>query len=110
MTHEGAIGPPVDPRPATRPERTTLEGRDVQLVPLDPAAHGDALFEATCGAGTEHLWRYLPEAPSPDRASFAARLERKARSDDPLLFAIVERTRGGPPGTRRTCASSPRTA
>ena len=37
------IGPPVDLRPAKRPERTTLAGRHVTLVPLDADEHADQL-------------------------------------------------------------------
>lgn len=85
------IGSLVDARPAKRPERIVIEGRDVRLVPLDPAAHGDALWAAASGPGTERLWLYLFEAPGADRAAFDAMIEAKARSDDPLFFAIIER-------------------
>src|SRR6266550_4354956 len=44
------IGPLVNVSPAKRPSRTTLQGKLVTLVPLDPVAHGDALYEATHGA------------------------------------------------------------
>jgi RimJ/RimL family protein N-acetyltransferase len=74
------------PRP--RPERRLLEGRYVRLEPLDPAAHGDALFAAGSGPEADRLWRYLWDAPYPDRASFDGWLANAASTGDPLFFAI----------------------
>jgi RimJ/RimL family protein N-acetyltransferase len=61
------------------------------LVPLDPAAHADALYDGSHGADKDPLWLYLFDGPFPDRAAFRAALEQKARSDDPLFFAILDR-------------------
>lgn len=84
------IGPRVDASPGRRPGRTTMPGRLVTLVPLDPRAHGDALYEGTRGEAGDRLWRYLFEGPFPDRASFDIHLERIAASEDPLFLAIVD--------------------
>lgn len=84
------------PRP--RPERRVLEGRDVRLEPLDPARHGDDLFEAGSGPEADALWRYLFEAPFPDRASFQGWLDKAASTDDPLFFAAVDPKTGGAEG------------
>jgi RimJ/RimL family protein N-acetyltransferase len=88
------IGPEVDSRPARRPERITVEGAWVRLVPLDAARHPGALWSGTGGAGNESLWRYMGEGPFPDRAAFDASLTAKAASDDPLFHAIVDRASG----------------
>ena len=85
------IGARVDATPAKRPHRTTLDGRLVKVVPLDPAAHADALFE---GAQNERLWLYLFEGPFPTRASFDSHLQQKASSEDPLFFAILDKVSG----------------
>jgi RimJ/RimL family protein N-acetyltransferase len=85
------IGPSVDASPARRPGRTALQGRLVTLTPLDPVAHGDALYEAACGEATDHLWLYLFEGPFPTRADFDSHLQRAAASEDPLFFAILDR-------------------
>ena len=85
------LGPEVDRHPAKRPERVTLAGRYVDVVPLDPITHGDALFEATAGPDEDALWAYLSDGPFRDRASFDRSIERKARSEDPFFFAIVDR-------------------
>jgi RimJ/RimL family protein N-acetyltransferase len=88
------IGPLVDVSPAKRPSRTTLQGKLVTLVPLDPVAHGDALYEATRGAAADQLWLYLFEGPFPRRADFDSHLKRAAASEDPLFFAILDRASG----------------
>jgi RimJ/RimL family protein N-acetyltransferase len=91
---DAPLGPEVDTRPASRPEPIRLEGRFVAIVPLDPATHGDALFEAMSGPENEPLWRYLFDGPFYDRATFDRAMQRKAASEDPLFFAIVDRASG----------------
>jgi RimJ/RimL family protein N-acetyltransferase len=89
---------PVDARveamPAKRPQRTRLDGRAVSIVPLDPVAHADALFEGACGEENERLWLYLFEGPFATRAAFDSHLQQKARSEDPLFFAILDKPSG----------------
>jgi RimJ/RimL family protein N-acetyltransferase len=101
MTMKGAppetaypIGPEVDPAPAKRPRRSTLQGQLVTLTPLDPVTHGDALYEATRGEAGDKLWRYLFEGPFPTRADLDLHLQRAANSEDPLFFAILDRATG----------------
>jgi RimJ/RimL family protein N-acetyltransferase len=84
--------------PAARPVRTVLQGRRVTLAPLDPAAHASALYLATHGAEKEQLWRYLFEGPFAHPDLFRASLDKKAASDDPLFFTILDRATGGPAG------------
>jgi RimJ/RimL family protein N-acetyltransferase len=88
------LGDPVDARPARRPERAALAGRVVTLEPLDANAHADALFESVKGADNDRLWTYLFDGPYADRAAFRAAVESKARSADPLYFAIVDNASG----------------
>ena len=82
------LSPLVDPSPARRPEPTTLQGRLVTLLPLDPRAHGDSLYEATRGEAGDRLWMYLFDGPFDDRKAFDAYLQKLAASEDPLFFAI----------------------
>jgi RimJ/RimL family protein N-acetyltransferase len=93
MAHQTppVAGPPVDPTPARLPRRTNIDGAHVTLVPLDPQAHGDALWEATHGPSNDGLWTYLFEGPFAARGEFDAHLRKKAASDDPLFFAILDR-------------------
>lgn len=94
MTAEHNIGTQVEATPAKRPQRTTLDGRFVGIVPLDPIAHADTLFKGACGKANEPLWLYLFEGPFATRAAFDSHLEQKASSEDPLFFAIVDKPSG----------------
>lgn len=88
------LGAPVDTAPALRPARTVLNGRFVDLVPFDLAAHGPALFAASHGPEREALFAYLPTGPYEDYAAFAAYYGAAAERDDPLMFAIVDKASG----------------
>jgi RimJ/RimL family protein N-acetyltransferase len=79
------------PRP--RPTRVALDGHWCRLEPLDPARHGDTLFAASMAPGAETRFRWLFEAPQP-RDVFDAWLARMAASDDPLVFAVIDRATG----------------
>lgn len=76
------------------PERRVHEGRYVRLEPLDPARHGDDLFEAGAGTEAETLWRFFADGPYRDRDSFEAWLTRFAASDDPMFFAAIDQHTG----------------
>ena len=88
------IGPEVEIRAAKRPERTTLRGRAITLVPLDAAAHAAALFRAANGGDKDRVWTYLFDGPYDDEAVFRANIEAKAQSTDPLFFAIIDNASG----------------
>jgi RimJ/RimL family protein N-acetyltransferase len=89
------IGPSIDSHPAKRPERITLEGRWITLVPLDPNAHAKALFEGSNGdAARESVWTYLFDGPYTSLDEFRANLEAKACSTDPLFFVIIDNASG----------------
>jgi RimJ/RimL family protein N-acetyltransferase len=92
------IGPLVEGSPARRPQRTTLPGRVVTLGPLDPEAHGDALYEGIRGEAGDRLWQYLFEGPFADRSAFETHLRRIAASEDPLFFAILDNASGSAVG------------
>ena len=95
---ERPIGPLVDARPAKRPERVTLEGRFITLTPLSASAHADALFEGANGGAKDQVWDYLFDGPYEDRAAFHANIDAKAKSEDPLFFAIIDKASGAPVG------------
>jgi RimJ/RimL family protein N-acetyltransferase len=90
-----ALGPPVTGDAARRPERIVMDGAYVTVVPLDRAHHGDALWQSSGGAEHQELWRYLHSGPFAERAAFDAYLNAKAASEDPMYFALVDRTMGG---------------
>ena len=88
--------PFVDAHPAKRPERVTLEGRWITLAPLDPEAHAEALYEGSNGdPAREAVWTYLFDGPYREPRGISRRdLELKARSADPLFFAMVDNATG----------------
>jgi RimJ/RimL family protein N-acetyltransferase len=88
------VGGPVDFQPSKRPQRLRLEGRIVDLAPLDANAHADDLFDAANGPGKDSAWDYLFDGPYTDRAAFRASIEAKAKSEDPLFYAIVNKASG----------------
>jgi RimJ/RimL family protein N-acetyltransferase len=97
VTHPTAglpIGAEVDASAAQRPKRSSLRGRLVTVVPLDPVAHEEALYDGTHGPDREKLWLYMGAGPFNDRASFRAYLDKLAVSDDPLSFTIITNSDG----------------
>ena len=89
------LGPLVDSHAARRPERVTLEGRWITLAPLDAGKHADALYEGSNGdAARESVWIYLFDGPYRSLDEFRAAAEAKARSTDPLFFAVIDNPSG----------------
>jgi len=92
---EEPLGPFVDARPAHRPERVTLAGRWVTLAPLDSARHAVSLYDGSNGEPErERVWTYLFDGPYANLHDFRASLETKARSEDPLFFAVIDNATG----------------
>jgi RimJ/RimL family protein N-acetyltransferase len=80
--------------PAEKPQRTTLRGRAISLVPLDAEAHADDLYAGTHGEGREFVWDYLFDGPFPNQEAFTASLKQKAESQDMVFFAILDNQTG----------------
>jgi RimJ/RimL family protein N-acetyltransferase len=78
-----------------KPDRVTLEGRHVKIVPLDAAAHSAMLFANPTDA---ELWRYLFNGPYTKEVEFRAWLESREHSEDPLFFTILDTKSGAPVG------------
>jgi RimJ/RimL family protein N-acetyltransferase len=89
------IGLPVETHAAKRPERVTLKGRWITLAPLDAEKHAEALYEGSNGdESRERVWTYLFDGPFTNLAEFAANIQLKARSSDPLFFAVIDNSSG----------------
>jgi RimJ/RimL family protein N-acetyltransferase len=84
----------IDATPAKLPERITIPGRHITLVPLNAAAHADALWNATKGEENDDLWLYLFDGPYRERATFDTALQSKEASLDPFFFAILDNATG----------------
>lgn len=86
------VGAPVEPLPSGRaPERVPLIGEFVRLEPVDVAAHAESLYALSHARPEDAaLWTYLPYGPFADQGAFEAWLDERARSDDPLFFAVID--------------------
>jgi RimJ/RimL family protein N-acetyltransferase len=84
------IGPEVDTHSARLPERITLHGRCISVVPLDAGAHGEALWKAVGGADAASLWEYMPDGPFADREALETVLRVKSVSEDPFFYALID--------------------
>lgn len=90
-TSSEPLGVEVESQPRRCPERTVLTGRIVDVRPLDPALHGDALFRGAQGPANDGLWTYLAAGPFHSREDFDRFLMPFAESEDPLPFVIVDK-------------------
>lgn len=82
MTHAPSLPrPPLDPR--------TLPGRTVDLERLDPARHGADLWQSI-GADPA-LWGGTPTGPFDDEAAFMEWQLARAKREDAVLLAIVDK-------------------
>jgi RimJ/RimL family protein N-acetyltransferase len=77
-----------------RPERVILDGRYARLEPLDPARHGDGLYEAVSGPEAVRLHQWLADPIPASRADFDAWLIPGAASEDPVFFAVIDKATG----------------
>ncbi|MCD5975921.1 GNAT family N-acetyltransferase [Pseudomonas quasicaspiana] len=91
--------PVADWQPARLPDARTLEGRFIRLEELSVARHGDGLWAALQGPGSDpKLWDYLPYGPFLERSDFDAWLTRHAADTDPWFYAIVDQATGATNG------------
>ncbi len=88
----GPVGAPVEPLPSGHaPGRQPLEGAYARLEPVEVAAHAASLYGGSHTRPEDAaLWTYLAYGPFPDQGAFTAWLEERARSTDPLFFAVVD--------------------
>lgn len=92
-----ALGQPIGSplpnwQPCPRPLRTPMTGRTCIVEPLNVEKHGSDLYAAVQGQKNEELWTYLGYGPFSTFEEYCAWAHNAAQSDDPLFYAIVERT------------------
>ncbi|OAE11103.1 GNAT family acetyltransferase [Pseudomonas simiae] len=86
---------PADWKGVPAPTVQLLEGRYIRLEKLDPARHGDELFQALHGPGADpKLWDYLPYGPFAERAAFDTWLNNHAQHNEPYFFSVIDRSSG----------------
>jgi RimJ/RimL family protein N-acetyltransferase len=80
--------------PRQRPARTITEGQYVNLVPLSAQDHAPGLFEASYVADADIKFTWLPETPPIDFADINTWATKAAASDDPIFYAVIDKTSG----------------
>lgn len=90
-----------------RPDGSTLEGRWCRLEKLDPARHGDCLYEASVAPGAEQRFRYLFEPQHADRTEFDTWTKRAISSEDPLFYAVIDPATGRAEGRQALMRITP---
>jgi RimJ/RimL family protein N-acetyltransferase len=99
MTTDRPLGAELEWRPAMCPGRDTLEGRYVQVRPLDAARDAEPLFAQSHPPLVDPgLWTYLPTGPYRDAEELRGALELAECSEDPVFFTLVPRSAGHPAG------------
>ncbi len=89
------IGPLLArPGAAKRPERVALGGHYCRLEPLDPVRHGDDLFRASVPPDAAKRFRYLFDPVITVRADFQAWMLKAAASNDPIMWAVIDKRTG----------------
>ncbi len=91
---------------APLPQRITMHGPRVTLIPLDADAHAAPLFAEI----QEHpdLWRYMFDGPFENEAAFRLNLAAKAVSTDPIFYTIAGNTTSLPLGIAAYLRIEPR--
>ena len=89
------VGPDLDGwRSPPRIPRTPIEGRLCRLVPLDPDAHADDLFDAHAADTDGRGWTYLAYGPFATREALRAWIAGVAAGEDPLFLAVIDGATG----------------
>lgn len=89
------IGPRLaDPGPAEPPQRVVLDGRFCRLEPIDPKRHADELFAASTPPDAARRFRYLFDPVVTNKADMDQWLAAAATSQDPLVFAVIDKRTG----------------
>ncbi|MEO8502836.1 MAG: GNAT family protein [Acidobacteriota bacterium] len=93
------IGFPVaDWKPPIRPQREIIQGRTCRLEPLSVEQHSEALFAADAADESGKSWTYLGYGPFPNLVEYQHWMSTVCAGDDPLFFAVVDRSTGRPVG------------
>uniref|UniRef100_A0A914WHH8 N-acetyltransferase domain-containing protein n=1 Tax=Plectus sambesii TaxID=2011161 RepID=A0A914WHH8_9BILA len=85
----------VDWHEAKVPDHRVLEGFHVRLEALDAVRHGDDLWRHFHGTNSDpNQWDYMFSGPFVSQSDFDAYLKRITKSDDLLLYAVIDITSG----------------
>src|SRR5438132_516556 len=82
-----------DWNPPPPPMRVPLEGRFCRVEPLDAARHAEALHADNTLDAEGRMWTYLPYGPFTTLKSYRDWVETSSASQDPLFYALLDRTK-----------------
>lgn len=80
------------------PERVTLKGERVYLVPPSAKDHTEALYKLISLPGEETIWTYMPMGPYPTLLEFQREMEFWETRTDMMHYTILDATSGSPLG------------
>ena len=93
------LGPLVaDFIPPSHPKGISLDGKMVQLVPMEAEEHAEALFEANQQDTEGTSWAFLTFGPFADLKIYHSWVRENQGLEDPVFSAIVEKLSGRPLG------------
>lgn len=92
------------PSPARLPERVVLDGHYARLEPLGPQHAADLYRAAT---GQEQRFTYLFESAPASEEVMADWVARTIAKDDPLYFAVIDKTTGRAEGRQSLMRITP---
>ncbi|MBP2169613.1 RimJ/RimL family protein N-acetyltransferase [Erwinia toletana] len=78
--------------PRALPSRITLDGQYCRLEPIDVEKHAADLYAAFALAPDGRDWTYMFAEPFSDFASYLRHAQSMAASEDPLHFAVIDKT------------------
>ncbi len=81
-------------QPPPTPPRAALDGRYCRLDPLQAELHAADLFAANSLDAAGQNWTYLPYGPFASLPEYRDWMARQSSGEDPLFFAVVDRSRG----------------
>ena len=97
--HLLSVGQPLPGGSAVYPERVAVNGRVINLRPLNPAQDANDLHTISHGnAEKEAIWTYMGYGPFADRAAMQQWLDERALTTDPLFFTVRDNQSGQPLG------------
>ena len=80
------------------PERVTLEGSFVTIVPLSAAGHTKPLYDLIKNPDEHFMWHYMPYGPFETFRDFEAQMKVWEEATDPLYFTILRKEDQAPVG------------
>jgi RimJ/RimL family protein N-acetyltransferase len=92
------IGIMVPAQAAQWPQRIVHHGHHIDLEPLRAEKHADALYEVIGKQEQFSLWDYFGDGPYADKASFVKKMMANEKSEDPLFYAIIDKSTTKPLG------------